>query len=663
MDAKKRIDELRKILEYHNDKYYNQDEPEITDYEYDKLSVELRNLENEYPEYKVESSPTQKVGGTAKRELRKVEHDVPVVSLQDVFSKEEVYSFVEKIKLEITDPKFVVEKKIDGLTVVLRYYNGELKEAITRGDGVIGESVFESILEVESIPKHIPSKLSYLEIRGEIYMTNENFIKVNEKQEETGGKIFKNPRNLAAGTIRQLDTSIVRERNLNIFIFNLEVSEGKNFHTHSETLNWLSTQGFNVSPNFKICDTADEVWDAISDIGESRWNLGYPIDGAVVKVDSLNDREYLGMTSKVPRWAVAFKYPPEQKETVLEDIIVQVGRTGRLTPLALLKPVILANTTVSKATLHNQDFIDSKDIQIGDTVIIQKAGDIIPEVIRSIPEKRPDWAKKYIIPNVCPVCNSKTVREPDGVDTRCSNPDCEAQSFRKIGYFVSKDAMNIVGFGQSTVEALMREGYIKKISDIYILKNYKDELIEKGIIGKEKSVNNLLNAIEISKDNDIDRLITGLGIRNVGKQSAKVLASNFKSMDELASATYEQLIELEDFGPTTVPDILEFFNSNAYIELIKKLKESGVNTISKISQKKVDDRFAGKTFVITGTLPTMKRDEAAEIIQSFGGKVSGSVSKKTSFVLAGDEAGSKLTKAQQLGIQIITEEQLKSMIN
>ncbi|BAH08122.1 NAD-dependent DNA ligase LigA [Clostridium kluyveri] len=662
MDIKKRIDELRKIIEYHNDKYYNQDDPEITDYEYDKLYVELRNLENSHPEYKIQSSPTQKVGGTVKRELRKVKHDIPVVSLQDVFSKEEVYSFVEKITSEVTYPKFVVEKKIDGLTVVLRYYNGELKEAITRGDGSIGESVFENILQVKSIPKHIPSKLNYLEIRGEIYMTNENFIKVNEKQEEIGGKIFKNPRNLAAGTIRQLDTSIVKDRNLDIFIFNLEISEGKKFETHSETLEWLSNQGFDVSPNFKICETADEVWNAILDIEESRWDLGYSIDGAVVKVDNLNDRISLGMTSKVPKWTVAFKYPPEQKETVIEDIIVQVSRTGRLNPLALLRPVILANTTISKATLHNQDFIDSKDIRIGDTVIIQKAGDIIPEIIRSIPEKRPDWAKKYIIPDVCPVCNSKTIREPDGVDTRCSNPDCEAQSFRKIGYFVSKDAMNIVGFGQNTVEALMKDGYIKKISDIYILKNYKDALIEKGIIGKEKSVNNLLNAIELSKDNDIDRLITGLGIRNVGKQSAKILAGNFKSMDELAGAAYEQLIELEDFGPTTVPDILEFFNSNAYIELIKKLKEAGVNTISKTLQKKIDNRFLGKTFVITGTLPTMKRDEAAEIIQSFGGKVSGSVSKRTSFVLAGEEAGSKLTKAQQLGISIITEEDLKDMI-
>lgn len=662
MDVKNRINELRELIEYHNNKYYNQDEPEISDYEYDQLTIELRKLESEHPEYIIDNSPTQKVGGTVKRELRKVQHDVPVISLQDVFSKEEVYGFVERISSEAESPRFVVEKKIDGLTVVLRYYNGELKEAITRGDGTIGESVYENILEVKSIPKRIPVDLTYLEIRGEMYMTNKNFRKVNEKQEELGEKLFKNPRNLASGTIRQLDPSIVKERNLDIFIFNLEISEGKEFTTHSETLSWLESLGFDISPDFKICKSANEVWQAIEEIGNNRWNLEYPIDGAVVKLDSLKDRIALGMTSKVPKWAVAFKYPPEQKETIIKDIIVQVGRTGRLTPLAILEPITLANTTVSKATLHNQDFIDSKDIHIGDTIVVQKAGDIIPEVLRTIPEKTPQDAIRYIIPGNCPVCNSKTVREPDGVDTRCSNPDCEAQSIRRIGYFVSKDAMNIVGFGKSTVEALMSEGYIKKISDIYSIKDFKEELIEKGIIGKEKSVTNLINAIEASKGNDIDRLITGLGIRNVGKQSAKTLASNFKSMDELASATYEQLIALNDFGATTVPDIIEFFRSEAYLELIKKLKEAGVNTESKANQDKVDDRFEGKTFVITGTLPTMKRDEAARIIQSFGGKVSNSVSKKTAYVLAGEEAGSKLVKAQDLGIIIITEKDLKEMV-
>lgn len=662
MDAKQRIIELRKKIEYHNDRYYNQDEPEISDYEYDKLSLELRELEKEYPEYIESNSPTQRVGGTTKRELRKVEHDVPIISLQDVFSKEEVYTFVEKMKNELSNPKFVVEKKIDGLTVVLRYYNGELKEGITRGDGVIGESVYENVLEMDSIPNTIPSKLQYLEVRGEIYMTNESFEKVNKAQEQAGGKQYKNARNLAAGTLRQLDSSIVKERNLDIFVFNLEISEGINFNSHSETLDWLEEQGFKVSPDFNICETADEVWECIENIGENRWSLPYPIDGAVVKVDDLNERKALGMTSKVPRWSVAFKYPPEQKETLLKDIIIQVGRTGRLSPLAILEPVILAGTTVSRATLHNQDFIDSRDIQIGDTIVVQKAGDIIPEVIRSIPEKRPEDAKRYIIPNVCPICGAETIREDDGAHTRCTNPKCDAQAIRSIIYFVSKDAMNIEGFGPSSVEALMKDGYIKDIADIYYIKNYRDELIEKGIVGKEKSVDNLIKAIEKSKDNDIDRLITGLGVKNVGKQSAKVLASNFANMDEIANANYEKLIVLPDFGETIVNDLIQYFHEEKYHTLIAKMREVGVNTTSKVSESKQDNRFEGKTFVITGTLPTLKRDEAATIIESYGGKVSGSVSKKTSYVLAGEEAGSKLTKAENLGITIISEEQLRDMI-
>lgn len=662
MENKKRILELRSLIEYHNDRYYNQDEPEITDYEYDQLTTELKKLEELYPEFKTAASPTQKVGGVAKRELRKVAHDVPVISLEDVFNKESVFDFVKRIKTTITNPKFVIEKKIDGLTLVLRYYNGELKEAITRGDGEIGESVYENILEVKSIPKKIDTDLNYLEIRGEIYMTFENFKVVNENQAKIGGKIFKNPRNLAAGTLRQLDPTLLRDRELNIFIFNLEIAEGKTFKTHSETLNWLASLGFDVSPEFDICSTADEVWEAIDNIGKNRWNLSYPIDGAVVKLDSLEDREKLGMTSKVPKWAVAYKYPPEQKETVIKDIIIQVGRTGRLTPLAILEPVTLADTTVTKATLHNQDFIDSKDIHIGDTVIVQKAGDIIPEVLRTIKEKRPTDAIKYSIPNKCPVCGAETVRDEDFSDTRCGNPNCEAQAMRRIEYFVSKDAMNIVGFGKSTVEALMSHGYVRKISDIYSIKDYKDELIEKGIIGKEKSVTNLINAIEKSKDNDMARLITGLGIKNVGKSSSRVLVSKFKSMDDLAKATYEDLISLNDFGETTVPELLSFFKSEAYLDLIKVLKESGVNTVSKEENSIVDNRFEGKTFVITGTLPSMKRDEASKVIQSLGGKVSGSVSKKTNYVLAGEEAGSKLIKAQDLGVAIISEDDFKDLI-
>jgi len=662
MDIKKRIEELRKTIEYHNDKYYNQDDPEISDYEYDQLSLELRKLEQEYPEFAAPDSPTQKVGGTVKRELRKVQHDVPVISLQDVFSKEEVYSFVYKMIQELGDPTFVVERKVDGLSVVLRYKDGVLVEGITRGDGITGESVYENLLEIKSVPKTIQTKLPYLEVRGEVYMSNEAFERANKKQEETGGKVYQTARNLAAGTLRQLDPAVVRERELDIYVFNLEISQGKEFKSHSESLNWLSTQGFPVSPGFTVCKTADEVWESITKIGESRWELPYGIDGAVVKVDSLEDRKKLGITSKVPRWAVAYKYPPEQKETVVEDIIVQVGRTGRLTPLAILKPVRIAGTTVSKATLHNQDYIDSKDIRIGDTVIIQKAGDIIPEVLRSMPEKRPATAQKYVMPDKCPICGAPTLREEDGVEIRCTGTNCIAQAMRGIIYFASKDAMNIEGLGPSSVEALMSEGYIKDVSDIYLLKNYREELIDKGIVGKEKSVDNLIRAVEKSKENDIDRLITGLGIRNVGKQTARVLASNFADMEALQNATYEQLIALPDFGDIMVRDILDFFSREENKALIERLKEAGVNMKSKVSETKKDDRFAGKTFVLTGTLPSMTRDEATRIIQMYGGKVSGSVSKKTSYVLAGEEAGSKLTKAQDLGITILSEEEFKKML-
>ena len=662
MDIKKRIEELRKTIEYHNDKYYNQDDPEISDFEYDQLSLELRKLEQEYPEFAASDSPTQKVGGTVKRELRKVQHDVPVISLQDVFSKEEVYNFVNKMIQELGNPTFVVERKVDGLSVVLRYKDGTLVEGITRGDGLIGESVYENLLEIKSVPRTIPTKLPYLEVRGEVYMSNEAFERANKKQEEMGGKVYQTARNLAAGTLRQLDPAVVRERDLDIYVFNLEISEGKDFTSHSESLNWLSTQGFPVSPGFMVCKTADEVWECITKIGDSRWELPFGIDGAVVKVDSLEDRRRLGITSKVPRWAVAYKYPPEQKETVVEDIIVQVGRTGRLTPLAILKPVKIAGTTVSKATLHNQDYIDSKDIRIGDTVIIQKAGDIIPEVLKSIPEKRPETAQRYVMPDKCPICGAPTLREEEGVEIRCTGTNCIAQAMRGIIYFASKDAMNIEGLGPSSVEALMTEGYIKDVADIYLLKNYREELINKGIVGKEKSVDNLIRAVEKSKENDIDRLITGLGIRNVGKQTARVLASNFPDMESLQNATYEQLIALPDFGDIMVRDILEFFSKEENKALIEKLKDAGVNMKSKVSATKKDDRFAGKTFVLTGTLPTMTRDEATQIIQMYGGKVSGSVSKKTSYVLAGEEAGSKLTKAQALGVPIISEEDFKKML-
>lgn len=662
MEPQKRMEELYRLIDYHNDRYYNQDDPEVSDYEYDQLSLELRRLEKEHPELVRADTPTKKVGGTTKRELKKLKHDVPVISLQDVFSKEEVYSFVEKMREELPDVEFVVEKKIDGLSIVLRYYDGELKEAITRGDGEIGEGVFENALEIKTVPKTIPAKLPYLEVRGEVYMSTESFERANEKQLASGGKLYQNRRNSAAGTMRQLDSSIVRERDLDIFIFNLEVSEGREFTTHEETFKWMAEQGFAVSPDYKTVKTADEVWEAIEEIGRTRWDMSYGLDGAVVKVNSLAQRRELGMTSKVPRWAVAFKYPPEQKETVLEDIIVQVGRTGRITPLALLTPVRLAETTVAKATLHNQDYIDEKDIRIGDTVLVQKAGDIIPEVLSVIKEKRPEGTVPYKMPEQCPVCGAPAEREADGAHLHCTGDACYAKDSRSIAYFVSKDAMNMEGFGPSAVEALISEGYIKDVADIFHLKEYRERLIEEGIIGKEKSVDNVIAAIEKSKDNDIDRLITGFGIKNVGKQSAKTLALNFPDMDAVMNATAEELIALPDFGEIVAQGIIEFFENPKNREIVDRLKESGVNMKSRVEETKKDDRFAGKTFVLTGTLPSMTRDEAGAIIQSYGGKVSGSVSKKTAYVLAGEEAGSKLTKAESLGVPVIDEAEFMNMI-
>jgi DNA ligase (NAD+) len=661
-EVKKRIEELRGLLEYHNNRYYNLDDPEITDFEYDQLSLELRSLEEKFPELMHPDSPTQKVGGTVKRELRKVAHDVPIISLQDVFSKQEVEAFVDRIERESENPVFVVEKKLDGLSVVLRYHNGTLTEGITRGDGEVGESVYENLLMIPSVPKEIPASLPYLEVRGEIYMSYEAFNKANQRQEELGERKYQTPRNLAAGTMRQLDSTIVRDRGLDIYVFNLEVSEGKEFTSHSESLEWLREQGFPIVPDFQICTNANEVWAAIESIEKNRWNLPYGIDGAVVKLDNLQERVRLGMTSKVPRWAVAYKYAPEQKETVVEDIHIQIGRTGRLTPLAILKPVSIAGTTVSRATLHNQDYIHSKDIRIGDTVVVQKAGDIIPQILQVKLEKRPPGTQPFIVPNTCPNCGSPAVQEENGADIRCTNSECQAQSIRRLIHFASKNAMDIEGLGPSSVERLMREGYIENFADIYKLAEYRDELIQNGVVAKERGTDNLLRAIENSKQNDIDRLITGLGIRNVGRQSARVIAQNFPDMKAISNAKYEDLISLPDFGEIMVQDILEYFSQPEIIKLLDELQQLGVNMKSKSLESKQDTRLEGKTFVLTGTLPTMTRVQARELIQNHGGKVSGSVSKKTSYVLAGEDAGSKLTKAQELGIAIITEKDLIDLL-
>lgn len=665
MDIKKEIESLREQIKYHNDRYYNQDDPEISDYEYDQLSLKLRKLEQEYPQYASDQSPTQKVGGTAKREAGVlVKHDVQMLSLQDVFEKEEVFAFVERIQKERPDTVFVVEKKIDGLSVSLRYNDGDLALGVTRGDGInYGEDVTDNIKMIKDVVMKLKTPVPYISVRGEVYMKNEDFIAVNEKLEMEGKKLFANPRNCSAGTLRQLDPAVVKERKLSLFVFNVQTSRGISFETHSESLEWLKEQGIKVIEDYRLCKTAQEVWEAITEIGEARGSLGYDIDGAVVKVDNLADREYFGTTSKVPKWAVAYKYPPEEKETVLRDIRVSVGRTGRITPTAIFDPVRLCGTNVERAILHNQDRINELDARIGDTIVVRKAGEIIPEVLSVVKEKRPEGTVPFVLPTTCPSCGEPTSRDENTADTRCTNINCPAQLSRHIINFVSRNAMDIKGFGDAYVEALIKEGYIKDIADIYYLENYRDELIEKGLIGKQKNTDKLLKAIEESKANDIDRLITGLGIKNIGRQAAAEIKKNFKSLHDLMNASYEDLISINDLGDISANAILMFFEQEQNREILERLEKAGVNFTSYEDSSAEEQLLAGMTFVITGTLPNMGRTEMEELVKRYGGKVSGSVSKKTNYVIAGENAGSKLTKAQELGVQVISEEDLIKMLN
>lgn len=661
--VKEQIEELRKKIEYHSNRYYNMDDPEITDYEYDMMMQELKRLEKENPEYAAPDSPTQKVGGSAKRTAGVlVRHNVPMLSLQDVFNKEDVYDFVEEMRRQFDDPEFVVEYKIDGLSMALRYENGELKLAVTRGDGLIqGEDVTENAKVIKDVKRRMKQPLPYIEIRGEVYMKNEDFERVNEMQEMLGKKPFANPRNCAAGTLRQLDSRITKERGLSMFIFNIQEVRGHEFKTHVEGFEYLKAQGVPVIEDYHVCRTADEVWDAICKIGENRGNLPYDIDGAVVKLNSLADREILGATSKVPRWAVAYKYPPEEKETTLLDIELSVGRTGRITPTAVFEPVRLCGTSVSRATLHNQDFIDELDVGIGDTIVVYKSGEIIPKVKEVRKEKRPEGTKRFQIPDTCPACGAKTVREKDTADIRCISPECPAQRERHIINFVGRDAMDIKGFGTVYIEELVRRGYIHDIADIYTLKEYRDELIEQGIIGKEKNTDKLLDAIEQSKKNEPFRLLTGFGIPNVGKAAAKSIMRQFQTMDALIGADREELITVNDIGEVSADCIRDFFDNEANLEIIERLKAAGVNmTIS--GEEGISQILAGLTIVVTGTLPTLGRKDAQELIEKNGGKAAGSVSRKTSYVLAGENAGSKLTKAQNLGIPVIDEAEFLKMI-
>jgi len=654
--ARKRIDELNKLTAYYATKYYDEDKPEISDFEYDMLMNELKNLEKEFPEFVSKNSLTQKVGGTVKEGFEKVEHEVPLQSLQDVFSFEEVQDFDIKMRKEDNNVTYVVETKIDGLSVSLEYKNGEFVRGATRGNGQVGEDVTENLKTIKNIPQKLKEPIDII-VRGEVFIGKEDFEKLNEKLDED--EKFANARNLAAGSLRQLDSKIAAERPLDIFIFNVQKCESIEFTSHYESLKYLKKLGFNVNPVIIECDTLKKVQNAINKIGNDRENLGFGIDGAVVKVDNIGLREKIGTTFKTPKWAVAYKYPPEQKETTLKDIVCQVGRTGAVTPMAILEPVVVAGSKISKTTLHNEDFVKEKDLRIGDRVIIQKAGDVIPEVVQAIPEKRTGEEKEFEMPTVCPVCGSQVIRIPGQSVNKCIGIECPAKNLRNIIHFASREAMNIDGLGEKVIEQLIDKGFITNIADIYTLKLEDIASLKKD--GK-KFAENLINAINESKNNNLDRLINALGIEQVGVKSAKILAKRFKTMDKLANASYETLTLVDDIGEITANSIREFFIQDQTKDLINKLKIAGVNMTLQ-EDEETDNRFLGKTFVLTGTLEKYTRDEAGDIIEKFGGKVSGSVSKKTSYVLAGEDAGSKLIKAQSLGIAVITEAEFEEMIN
>ena len=660
--AKERIEELRKQTEYYAGKYYDEDKPEISDFEYDMLMVELRNLEKEYPEFKSKDSLTQKVGGHVKEGFKKVTHEVPLQSLQDVFSLEEVEEFDERMQKQakennIENIKYVVETKIDGLSAALEYQNGEFVRGATRGNGLVGEDVTENLKTVKTIPMQIPDKID-ITVRGEVFISKKDFEEMNQERQENEEELFANARNAAAGSLRQLDSTITQKRPLDIYIFNVQKIEGKNFNSHFEELEYLEKQGFNVNPVRIPCNNIEEVKEAIKKIGEMRESLTYGIDGAVVKIDNLKFREILGSTVKVPRWAVAYKYPPEKKETTVENIICQVGRTGVITPMAILKPVSVAGSTISKTTLHNEDFIKEKDIKIGDTVVIQKAGDVIPEIVEVVKEKRTGKEKEFTMPRVCPVCGAEAVREEGESAVRCTGVECPAKLFRNLVHFVSREAMNIDGLGENIINQLLEKKLIQNIADIYTLKFEDIASLKKN--GK-KFAQNLIEAIEKSKSNDLSRLITALGIRHVGGKAAKILAQKYKSLDNLEKANQEELQQIDDIGEIMANSIVEFFSQEQTKDLIKRLKEAGVNT-KEAEEEILDNRFEGKTFVLTGTLTDFTRKEAEDLIEKHGGKISSSVSKKTDYVLAGEEAGSKLTKARDLEINIISEEEFKNLI-
>ncbi len=659
--AGERIKELREITAYHAKRYYDDDDPEISDFEYDMLMLELRNLENKYPEFISSESLTQHVGGTVKDGFEKVEHEVPLQSLLDIFNFDDLIAFderVRKVAVEENIPlKYVVETKIDGLSVSLEYRKGIFVRGATRGNGLVGEDITDNLKTVKTIPQKLTEDVDII-VRGEVFISKEGFEKMNEEREILEEPLFANARNAAAGSLRQLDSKETAKRPLDIYVFNVQKSIDINFKSHYDSLVYLEKLGFNVNPIKIFCDTIDEAIEAINKIGEDRESLSFGIDGAVIKVDDLKLREILGTNYKTPKWAIAYKYPPEQKETLLKDIICQVGRTGAITPMAILEPVKVAGSTISKTTLHNEDFIKEKDLMIGDTVVIQKAGDVIPEVVDVIKSKRDGTQKEFKMPIKCPVCGADAVREEGEAVTRCIGIECQAKLFRSIWHFASREAMNIKGLGYSIIEEFLNRNLIKNIPDLYSLTLEDVKTLKKD---GTKFAQNLVDAINESKTNDLYRLINALGIRHVGVKGAKSLAKRFKTMNELMNASYEDLIQVDDTGEITARAIYEFFNQEQTKDLIKKLKDAGVNMSAEVDEN-VDNRFEGMTFVLTGALDKYTRDEAAAIIEKFGGKVSGSVSKKTTYVLAGEDAGSKLDKANQLGVAVLSEQQFDTMI-
>lgn len=680
-NAKKRINELKKITAYHAKKYYDEDEPEISDFEYDMLMLELRNLEKEYPDLITSDSLTQHVGGTVKEGFEKVEHEVPLQSLQDIFDFDELYAFDERVKKTIENAddgieqiefempesqekikkqskiKYVVETKIDGLSVSLEYKNGIFVRGATRGNGLVGEDITDNLKTIKHIPKKLKEPIDII-VRGEVFIGKKEFEEMNQEREENEETLFANARNAAAGSLRQLDSKVAASRPLDIYIFNVQKSDTIKFSSHMESLIYLEKLGFNVNPVKVLCNSIPEAIEEINKIGDNREELTFGIDGAVIKVDDLEMRKILGSNYKTPKWAIAYKYPPEQKETILKDIVFQVGRTGAITPMAILEPVKVAGSTISKTTLHNEDFIKEKDLRVGDTVIIQKAGDVIPEVVEVLKNKRTGKEKPFIMINKCPVCGADAIREEGESAVRCIGIECPAKQYRNILHFVSREAMNIKGLGDSIIEELLDRKLISNIADIYSLKLEDIASLKKN--GK-KFAQNLIDSINESKNNELYRLINGLGIRHIGVKAAKQLAKEYKTMENLQKATLESLVAIDDMGKIMAESVFEFFSQEQTADLIKKLESAGLNMKSE-TEVSGDGRFEGMVFVLTGGLDNYSRKEAEEIIENFGGKTSSSVSKKTTYVLAGEDGGSKLTKAQELGIEIITEEQFINMI-